>query len=455
MLVRDYYHRLTNRKKLIGCIRCRERLKPSYMNRHMQSVHCINIKHVCVWCLCPIFQRPNAYRHRIDCFEGRYSESQEHQVQVQPDNVWSVDPLLINSFQLNSKLVQDWLENMIPGDDDSISYSYPSWLSDTAGVLQQNLRYFKNKFPMDVHLSGFDPFLQQAYSFKENLAWVHVSVAVLQWNEFKRAVSHQCQKQVYFLPHWCMCAEEGEPASSHHRHVLLVMQKAVKNKFVTLCEKMFKGQGYEILHPDKHPCHLMNLIVYVGSAPSRNSEAGGTPLSRINHKNCTAGHYRINRPVVPNACLFAMLYLPLGVTHYMTAFHGRDKFWKLPIQRFHRSWQIECTQVSPIKGVIFPIARDMQFREIQNEFSQQNFIFVGQSIFTAERNEHLLQLDQYQWNAHQASHKNMFMDILHNFYFRPDSRQQLILTAIDEGCTEIRTQLETTKKLLASLENTT
>lgn len=463
MIVRDYYHRLTNRKKLISCIRCQERLKPSFMNRHMQINHSINIKNICVWCLSPVHHLSNSYEHRIECFKQRYQiendgvEFSQKNTLSQPD--WCVDKTSVNGFAFNSIEISTWLTNRIScavaSSDNAIFESinpempYPDWLTDHTGVSEDKLRYFLNKFPMDMALTGFDPFLQLAFTYKENVVWLHLFIYADHWQFFLKFLKRFCGN-IYFLPHWRVCSER----SKYHRHSLAVILKFSVHVFLSEFEKEFVcyGSVAEILNPRKSPIHLISTIEYLGNCKQFSSNQNQAHYFRklqSSHLSTKLYHSNvnddarcvINQSVIPYATLFAMLYIPLGINHYMSAYHAKEKFWLYPIKKSRRGWEIECIKLSGVKQIIFPLPRNMEFVEIINEFESDSFLFVGYQIFTYKQNDLLLALDQIQWNFHQANTKNFLLDVLGDFTYRPDSKQQYILNAIAEATENLKSEL--------------
>lgn len=477
MTARDYYHHITNRKKLIDCLRCGEKMQPSAMNKHMKTVHLINFKSVCVWCLnstlsVTFSSSVSAYEHRLQCFHRRYGECRGRLFKKIPFTSWQIVSNQISGYLLNSQVVDTWLKsvqlefsswqcNTLSTIQFNFNENYPPWLTDSTDVDNENLKYFHNNFPMDLQLSSFDPFLQRAYSFKKNLWWMHLSLPLDMWQKFLH-VYEQNSVNMYVVPHWCICEDASEITLSRLLHVIIVIPQDARDQIINALNSylgciLFERYA-EIMDSNKNPTELMDVITFVSSRKMvRVAGNCANLIHRLYNSNSGYKKILIHRTIIPFATLFAMLYVPNGLRSYIISYHGSDNFWRFPMRKINNRWEIEYQALSPIKHLIFPIVRTMQFCEITTGSECTNFLFIGDRVFTAEVNPSLAEMNNYDWNYHQAIHFNFLLDNTQGLIYRPAAKTQAIINAIHEAVQTLQEEIselnKTNEQLRSILSN--
>nr|WIE95418.1 hypothetical protein [Microctonus hyperodae filamentous virus] len=147
----------------------------------------------------------------------------------------------------------------------------PEWLTtSTEGVNERYLDDFTRTIPVEPH-SGVDTFWQQAYLFKRNLTWYHLSVRVQAWPSFYE-FCQQFKDDIHFLPYWCLC----RGGKMHHRHSIAVMLNSTAEKImgsvwqqsVKFDNAVYNAKFKRKLNPVQHPTYLLNTILYVSNRAS-------------------------------------------------------------------------------------------------------------------------------------------------------------------------------------------
>lgn len=471
MSARDYYHHITNRKKLIDCLRCGEKMQPSAMNKHMKTVHFINFKAVCVWCLNSILNvtfSSSVYEHRLQCFHRRYGECRGRLFKKIPYTSWKISPEQINGCILNSPVIDAWIKTVqydyshlqrfdCHAYQLNFNETYPTWLTDASDVDSDNLKYFYNNFPMDVQLTSFDPFLQRVYIYKKNLWWIHIILPLDLVQKFLY-IYEQNSSNVYVVPHWCICEDSTTTISeSRLLHLIIVIPQSVRDKVITELNTymgcLIFERYIEIMDPNKYPTNLMDIITFVSTREMIKIPGHSANLiQRIYTDSC----YRkviIHRTIIPYATLFAMLYIPNGLRNYVVAHYGAENFWRLPMRKVNNKWEIEYKVISPIKQLIFPIIRTMQLCEVSTGSECTNFLFIGDRVFTSEVNFNLTDMNTYDWNYHQALHKNFLLDNTQGLVYKPDAKTQSIINAVQEAIQPLKTELLELNKINENLRS--
>lgn len=448
MNVRVQYNKAINRySKTVKCVICETVLLPRVMNKHVKNVHNVNFLLTCTWCLLDLREMESkcAYSHRLNCIKSKYKvKKPETKFIVAPNPPiasieWHVPPEEITGQLLNSNKIQKWFEERnslrqtfgnakfeIESFYENLNSTYPEWLTSEEGVQEQDLKYFRNNFPMDIELTGFNPFLQRAYSYKQNLNWFHISIRVGVWPLFMDFYE-KFKHLIYITVHWCLCKGGKE----HHRHMICVWQRQHDTLLSRAFEQIKYPNDYEkckfkcLLNPSEHPTHLANLIAYVSNIASKCKWEND---AKSRKGSC---HYWINQPVIPSLVLFCMLYVRNGVHAYLRHKCKNSNAWDNPtLHKTSTGWHCEARTIAKEKYIIFPIPRNCEF--VPANDNEQDFIDVGDRKFTVKQDDNLLHLDQLEWNRHQLLHQNCALTNAGNLMFKLGKKQQEILNAIDE-----------------------
>lgn len=346
-------------KNPVSCCYCDFSCLPKEMLKHVRLAHTEQAGK-CLWCMQVLGDEP--YLHRRVCVEKKYksvhkksttgapipSISMEIDDSAPKEAKWTVPAEVRTDLVCNNEDIDLWfkqkdsLRRNLFGNatfasaglyGDLNPAEYPEWLTNEEGVAAEDLKFFRNEFPMDRELSQYDPFLQRAYSFKRNLIWAHLSVRVSAWSSFMSFLQ-TFGHRMYFLPYWCLCKGGRE----HHRHMLMVMPRAEKEVWTQFGrirsdnkQRNEKEKFKRVLDPERHPCHLSNLISYMSNTSSK-CRWEAEKMDEVNDavqsdsyrgyqafvKNDGQCHYYINMPVIPHLTLFSMLYLETGSDSYLT-----------------------------------------------------------------------------------------------------------------------------------------
>nr|WIE95301.1 hypothetical protein [Microctonus hyperodae filamentous virus] len=195
----------------------------------------------------------------------------------------------VNNFMYNSEQIDRWwhgdrvtLHRNMFGEERFDEYptlyenlndeeKKPEWLITAAeGVNERYLDDFTRTIPVEPH-SGVDTFWQQAYLFKRNLSWYHLSVRVQAWPSFYE-FCQQFKDDIHFLPYWCLC----KGGKMHHRHSIVVMLNSTAEKImgnvwqqtVRFENAVYNAKFKRKLNPVQHPTYLLNTILYVSNRAS-------------------------------------------------------------------------------------------------------------------------------------------------------------------------------------------
>lgn len=408
-----YNNKLSHCKVLVPCKVCGSHMRASGINKHMKIVHGIRHQLVCVWCLeFECTTRPKGeekvrqYLHKHSCFSRCRDEVNckigDNSVAMHsgPLTIFCDDniPLrCITENLLNSFTIQHWALEQVPLTEQDLSPAYPYWMKTDEGVTSENLRFFHNKCTIDP-MVGFDPFLQLAFCFKENLVWWVIRVKFTSWNDFMSFfLKHSAN--IYILPHSSMCRHGGET----HRHMVLVMPQTyaiVAKTDLRLVPQFYSIDGSTIENW-KNPLTLMRKILQFAKTACSCD------------KNCASEcNYHTFRPVIPLADMFAMMYIPGGMEIYFTDLDLPCEAGNLKSLRKNRQgrWLVEYCEVAKYQYLIFPLPLNFQLVRILPSTLEHHddFLIIGSYIFKVSCNNSLVNLPRIEWNAHQLRNYNCF-----------------------------------------------
>lgn len=410
-LASKYLRQVRRSISAVQCVFCRIDVLPRHMNRHMTDTHNEITHFKCVWCMqytwCGRVSK-EVNKHRYMCLL-QHSSGGAQQLNPHPSHFPLPESGVTNLF-CNNMEIDIWYERygssssvLVPPPTVSASIfhfvnhpeKFPEWLLTLDGV--DDVCSFRNECPMDSAV-GIDPIWQKLFSFKRNLAWVHVAIRFSTWQSFCDFLAAN-KTRIYFLPYSCLCNGGQE----QHRHLIGVLQTKDMNAMFGGALWHSISAGLISLDVVKNPLQLVTTICALSSIDT-------VACSFHKRNDSLPCQFFIFRPVIPLAAFFVMLYIPGGIDLYLRHFYSESVDYvqcrSLRCDDSTAGCSVEYRDLIKDVATIFPLPRHLQFTVYSG--GESSFLYVGDCRYSMQRNDNLLTMTRLQWNVHQVRTGNCF-----------------------------------------------